>query len=96
MTIQFLLSHLLTANSMKLVASCPDEDFLKELPAGCRGIRDNLEAVSSSDLVFLAVKPCVVRNVLDEVRPCIKPGTHTVISIAAGVTLKSISEVSAC
>ncbi|OQR69467.1 pyrroline-5-carboxylate reductase 1 [Tropilaelaps mercedesae] len=79
-------------DSVKLVASCPEARLLKDLPAGCRGVHDNCESVSSSDLVFLAVKPGVVRDVLDEVRAGIVPGRHTVISIAAGVRLGSITK----
>lgn len=46
---------------------------------------DNVEAVKTSDIVILAVKPQALPNLLKEIAPAITK-QHTVISIAAGVT----------
>ncbi len=50
---------------------------------------DNSEAVSAADAVVLAVKPNVVPLVLDEIKDVL--GNKILISIAAGVSLESIS-----
>ena len=48
---------------------------------------DNVEAVSSSDLVILAVKPYNVDQILSEVGDVLDPARHIVISVASGVTI---------
>ena len=52
-----------------LMASCPPQDVnlldpIKEL--GCTTSHDNLEVVSNSDIVILAVKPAIIARVLTE------------------------------
>lgn len=87
------ISFLTCEGSVKLIASCPDEHILNELPPGCRGVVDNKETLYSSEVVFLAVKPAVVRSVLNELRPHFDSKKHTVISIAAGITLNTLEKV---
>lgn len=50
---------------------------------------DNVEAVRDADVVVLAVKPQILRNVLNEIAPAIKPGA-LVVSVAAGVPMRVI------
>jgi pyrroline-5-carboxylate reductase len=54
-----------------------------------RTTSDNAAAVARADVVLVAVKPAVVRAVLEEVRDALKDRT-LVISIAAGVTTAQI------
>ncbi len=56
-----------------------------------RTVTANLEAVKRSDVVILAVKPAVVRAVLEEIRESIRE-RQLVICIAAGVTVGQIEE----
>lgn len=56
---------------------------------GFRVARDNREVVAKADVVFLAVKPNVVRAALKDIRPALAP-KHLLVSIAAGVTLRTI------
>jgi pyrroline-5-carboxylate reductase len=51
---------------------------------------DNREAVAGAETVILAVKPQVLSDVLDELRPCWN--NHLVISIAAGIRLAWLRE----
>ncbi|KAL4635325.1 pyrroline-5-carboxylate reductase 3 isoform X1 [Arapaima gigas] len=51
----------------------------------------NTEVVAASHLVFLAVKPHIIPQVLREIAPSIKD--HVVVSVAAGVTIAKIEEL---
>ncbi len=53
---------------------------------------DNLAAVRQADVVLLCVKPQVVREVLEEIRPELGPG-KLVISVAASVPIASIEKL---
>jgi pyrroline-5-carboxylate reductase len=52
---------------------------------------DNREVVRQSDVLLLAVKPQSMAGLLQEIRPEIAP-RHLVVSIAAGITLRQLSE----
>jgi len=58
---------------------------------GVTPLADNKQLVSVSRVVILAVKPPVVAPVLDEIAPALT-SAHTLISIAAGITLAFIEE----
>ncbi len=57
---------------------------------GIHSYQTNAEVVANSDVVVLAVKPQVMAEVLTELRPELT-GNHLVVSIAAGVTLKTLA-----
>lgn len=54
---------------------------------GARVTDRNLEVVTASDIVVLAVKPDQVVGLLSDLSAVWVPGRHLVVSIAAGVTL---------
>lgn len=58
---------------------------------GVRAVASNREVAQACDVLILAVKPQVMSAVLAEVKPALA-ARHLVISIAAGVTLKSLAE----
>lgn len=60
---------------------------------GCRWAKTNREAVQTADVIFIAVKPQKVQSVIEEVGDLL--AGKTVISMAAGVSLKSLQEFSA-
>ena len=62
-----------------------------EHQTGIKTAATNAEVVMAADLLVLAVKPQVMASVLAEARPHLAP-RHLVISIAAGVTLRALSE----
>lgn len=68
-----------------LPAAC--EQFLSA--TGANITDDNLEVVSQSDIVFLAVKPHFLRDVVTGIAGKIEP-RHLIVSIAAGVTIPDI------
>ncbi len=51
---------------------------------GVRASSDNRAAVRDADIVLLALKPQAVREVLEEIKPEIKPG-KLIVSVAASV-----------
>lgn len=55
-----------------------------------RAVDSNLEVVDSSEIVVLAVKPQQMSGVLAELKTIISP-QHLVISIAAGVPIKTLA-----
>jgi pyrroline-5-carboxylate reductase len=57
--------------------------------SGCRSAMSNVEVVRAADILVLAVKPGHVAEVLTEIRGEVQP-QHLVISIAAGVSLKTL------
>ncbi|MBR5866327.1 MAG: pyrroline-5-carboxylate reductase [Spirochaetaceae bacterium] len=63
--------------------------FAKE--NGCVVAASNVEAVKESDIVFIAVKPAFVGEVLDEIGPYLDG--KIVVSVAAGLTIASIKEM---
>jgi pyrroline-5-carboxylate reductase len=58
---------------------------------GITAAPSNTAAAAGADVLFICVKPAVVRNVLEEVLPVLKPGT-LIVSIAGGVTLADLGE----
>lgn len=58
------------------------------------GIRSfpNITAVPDVSILILATKPQQISVAMAEIRPNLLPDCHLVISIAAGVTLKSLAE----
>jgi len=47
----------------------------------------NSEVVKSKNLILLAVKPQVMKKVLEEIKPFIKPERHLILTIAAGLPI---------
>lgn len=60
---------------------------------GCRTTPSNQEVLRSCSLIFFATKPHVLPAVLAEVAPVVT-SEHILVSVAAGVSLSSLEEVS--
>lgn len=87
----------LIANGVKpeqLLATDPDSDQRASVTEqfGITTLEDNNDAVTDVDVVLLAVKPQVMHEVVSGIADSIKGSSKLIISIAAGVNLKSISE----
>jgi pyrroline-5-carboxylate reductase len=59
---------------------------------GTRASQNNQEAVAFADVIILAVKPFLVKTVLDEIKGKLDQKHHILISIAAGITIRDIQE----
>ena len=78
----------------RLLASDPDESKIKAITEsfGLEESRNNRALVRDSAIVLIAVKPQVIREVLEDVKDEIRTG-HLVISIAAGIPIKIIHSI---
>jgi len=63
-------------------------DYLKK-KLGVNTSSDNIAVVMAADIIILAVKPHVIVPLLKEVAPAVRK-EHTVISIAAGITIEQL------
>lgn len=77
-----------------VVVSDVDEAHLAEAASalGVVTTTDNSAAVRDADVVIIAVKPAMVRDVLSEIASALNEG-HLVISLAAGVKLEAMESV---
>ncbi len=55
--------------------------------------KDNCQAVEFGNIIIIAVKPYLVKSVLDEIKPKLQSGNHILISIAAGISIAEIQTV---
>jgi pyrroline-5-carboxylate reductase len=56
---------------------------------GGKVLQSNVEVAKAADVVFLAVKPQQMSQVMDDLRNGLRPD-HLIVSIAAGVSLKTL------
>lgn len=60
---------------------------------GCQTTHSNQEVLQSCSLIFFATKPHILPAVLAEVAPVVT-AEHILVSVAAGVSLSTLEEVS--
>lgn len=60
---------------------------------GCQTTHSNAEVLHSCSLVFFATKPHILPAVLVQVAPAVT-AEHILVSVAAGVSLSTLEEVS--
>lgn len=53
---------------------------------------ENEEVVKNSNIIVMAVKPFILKNVLEQLKPHITKN-HLIISIAAGISIQTIQEI---
>lgn len=54
--------------------------------------QNNIEVVEKADILLFAVKPFVLRDVLNEIKPHLTK-KHVILSIAAGISISTIEEI---
>ncbi|XP_041962914.1 pyrroline-5-carboxylate reductase 3 [Alosa sapidissima] len=67
-------------------------NFARFQEMGVHLVHSNVDTVSGTQLVFLAVKPHLIRTVVTEVLPHLTE-RHTIVSVAAGVTLETLEQL---
>ena len=65
---------------------------LRETNPGFTLLTDNQQAVKGADIVVFAVKPWLMKEVIEQVRPALLPDSQIYISVAAGITCQELSE----
>jgi pyrroline-5-carboxylate reductase len=65
--------------------------YLKE--KGVHLTSDNLEAIKSSQLIIVAVKPYNLMSVLEEMKDHLDSKKHMLVSVTSGITISTIQEV---
>jgi len=75
-----------------IIASDPHEGTLERLKAVApvRVTSDNHKAIADADVVILAVKPQVMKDVLQPIAAALRESRPLIISIAAGIEIRSI------
>ncbi|MBM95467.1 MAG: pyrroline-5-carboxylate reductase [Oceanospirillaceae bacterium] len=78
--------------------SDPNQAQLDELSekTGVSTTTDNLAAITSADVVILAVKPQVMKDVLQPLKATLEEQQPLLVSIAAGISLASMEKWSGC
>ena len=56
--------------------------------------QDNSEVIQGKEMIYLAVKPFTAKDVLEEMSPVFCASKNMLISVAAGITLKTMESVS--
>lgn len=77
----------------KITVSDADPIALETLKkeTGVKVTTDNKKLVKAVEIIILAVKPALVRTVLEGIRDTLTPG-HLIISVAAGIPIKQMGE----
>ena len=63
---------------------------IREYNDAIRVVDDNAAAVAEADIIVLAVKPWLVDEVMEEIRPALDLKRQIIVSVAAGVTLREL------
>lgn len=87
-----LASHLVPANQFYVYDIHPEKGILLNQAYGVNSADSMQTVIKESDIVFIAVKPNVIDDVLTDIQKELNKDT-LLISIAAGVTIKSIAEI---
>ena len=77
-----------------IIVSDRNEDALNELNSNynVKTTIHNVEVVKNAKILLFAVKPFVLRDVLNEIKPFITK-EHVILSIAAGISIKTIEDI---
>ena len=78
----------------RIIASEPNLDYANKMKneLGIKFVNNNREAVAEADIILLAVKPFVVKDVLTEIEDRIDD-SKLIVSIAAGISSQRIEEI---
>ena len=81
-------------DSKNIIVSDKNEDALKLLGETyeIKTTLSNIDVIKNANIILFAVKPFVLKDVLNEIKPYITP-KHIILSIAAGVAINTIEEI---
>lgn len=87
-----LKSGLVSSENILATQASSDNVEKKSLALGVKVITDNRYLVQNSDIIFIAVKPMQVENILNEISEFIT-SEKIIVSVAAGVTSSKIEKL---
>ena len=79
-----------------LICTAKSDSGLARIQAtlpGVQATRDNRQATSEADIVLLAVKPWLMAEVMEEIRPALDSRRHIIVSVAAGISLQEMDQL---
>ena len=82
-----------TWQAADLICTAKSDSGLARLQAtlpGVQATRDNRQAAAEADIILLAVKPWLIGDVIEEIRPVLDFNRQLIVSVAAGVSLKEM------
>ena len=81
-------------DAKNIFVSDKSEDALKilENEYGVQTTLNNIDVIKNSKIILFAVKPFVLRDVLNEIKPYLTK-EHIIFSIAAGISIKTMEEI---
>ena len=81
-------------DTKNIFVSDKSEDALKilENEYGVQTTLNNIDVIKNSKIILFAVKPFVLRDVLNEIKPYLTK-EHIIFSIAAGISIKTMEEI---
>ena len=56
---------------------------LKQLHPDLQTTRDNMSAIQQATIIILAVKPWLIKEIMEEIAPAIRPKEQIIVSVAA-------------
>ncbi len=87
----FLKQNLFAADNVHATVAHPERALALSAQWGVDVTTDNLAAAEQADLILLGVKPFQAIELLDSIRPALKPG-KLIVSFVASVTTRAIEE----
>jgi pyrroline-5-carboxylate reductase len=80
-------------SSENIIVSAPSDRNLKKVKEnfGIQGTLDNKDVASISDVLFLAAKPNKYKEVIEEIKECVKPEV-LIVTIAAGISIDFVEK----
>ena len=79
-----------------ITVSDPSQKILDQMKAECPDINflnDNAEAIKGADIVVVAVKPWLMKIVIDQIKSTIDFSKQVFVSIAAGISFADLEEM---
>jgi pyrroline-5-carboxylate reductase len=91
----FLKNHLVAPEQILATVQHPDRAQALSAQFGVEVTTDNLAAAQEADVILLGVKPIQVPDLIEQIKPALKPG-KMVLSFAASVKTRSIEDGAGC
>ncbi|MBQ5541407.1 MAG: pyrroline-5-carboxylate reductase [Bacteroidales bacterium] len=79
--------------NLNITATDPEADLERIRAIGINAVRDNVQAVKDSEIIFLCVKPWVAKDVIEEIEPALN-NSQVLVSPVAGLSIDQINAYS--